>query len=83
MAPFAYAEKQAEILFRLIFFREKHYFDWKNKLKSTDYKLAEQSRWIVAGLYNFLVLSFFSFEVIKCSKNHTKFKQYINDNYKI
>jgi hypothetical protein len=35
-------KKQAETLFRLICVREKHWSDWKNKLKSTDYKLAEK-----------------------------------------
>jgi hypothetical protein len=43
MAPFAYAEKQAEILFRQIFFERKTLFRLKNKLKSTDYKPAEKS----------------------------------------
>jgi hypothetical protein len=44
MALLAYIEKQAEALFRLIFSREKHCSDRKNKLKSTDYKPAEQGQ---------------------------------------
>jgi hypothetical protein len=40
LAPFAYAEKQNEILSWLFFFR-KILFRLKNKLKSTDYKPAE------------------------------------------
>jgi hypothetical protein len=37
-------KKQAKTLFRLICMREKHSFDWKDKLKSVDCKPAEQSQ---------------------------------------
>jgi hypothetical protein len=47
MAPFAYAEKQAAILFRLIFL-EKNFVRPKNKLKITDYKPAERGQFPVS-----------------------------------
>jgi hypothetical protein len=37
-------KKQIEILFRLICVREKYYSGWKNNLKSTYYKRADQGR---------------------------------------
>jgi hypothetical protein len=44
LASFVYAEKQAETLFRLNFCKRKTLFRLKNKLKSTDYKPAEQGQ---------------------------------------
>jgi hypothetical protein len=45
LASFVYAEKQAETLFRLNFCKRKTLFRLKNKLKSTDYKPAEQGHY--------------------------------------